>query len=119
MVQSRLIFDSNLPRGFGSDDATLQISEHPDVWTDGSLVLDEVSGASSSGSGSILTFLELDGVRVGGVMLKNLVLQVVWVTRVEVFALCWVLLRLFRELSLGREEGYSCLASVPSCSLVS
>ena len=36
-----------MPHRFGSDDATLQIR---DVWT-GSLVLDEVSGASSSGSG--------------------------------------------------------------------
>ena len=48
---STLIFDSGLPRGFDSDHAGLQVSEQPDVWTDGSLVLDEVSGASSSGSG--------------------------------------------------------------------
>ena len=37
--------------GFDADDIALQSCEHPNVWTDGSLVLDEVSGVSSSGSG--------------------------------------------------------------------
>ena len=60
---SRLIFDCGLPRGF--DDAALQVSEQPDVWTDGSLVLDEVSGASSSGSRKWGHFDELGPV--GGV----------------------------------------------------
>ena len=34
---SRLVFDWGLP-----DDIALQICEHPNVWTDGSFVLDEV-----------------------------------------------------------------------------
>ena len=35
---------------FDAADIALQICEHPYVWTDGSLVLDQVSGVSSSGS---------------------------------------------------------------------
>ena len=32
------------------DDAAASLTDHPDVWTDGSLVLDRVTGVSSSGS---------------------------------------------------------------------
>ena len=48
---SRLIFDWGLPGGFDSAEIALQISEHPDVWTDGGFVLDEVFGILSSGTG--------------------------------------------------------------------
>ena len=47
---SRLVFDWGLPDGFDAADVALQISEHPHIWTDGCLVLDEVSDVSSSGS---------------------------------------------------------------------
>ena len=47
----RLVFDCGLPDGFDAADIALQICERPNVWTDGSLVLDEVSGVYSSGSG--------------------------------------------------------------------
>ena len=40
-----------LHNGLRPDDDVVLVGEHPDVWTDGSLVLDDVSGASSSGSG--------------------------------------------------------------------
>ena len=75
-------------------DIALQICEHPNVWTDGSIVLDEVSGV-----GSTLVFLGVGGVLVGGVISMILVLLVVWLNPVEVFALCLFLFRLFREQS--------------------
>ena len=39
------------PLDFDHDDAAASLTDHPNVWTDGSLVLDQVSGVSSSGSG--------------------------------------------------------------------
>ena len=36
---------------FDPDDAAASLADHPDVWTDGSLVLDQITGVSSSGSG--------------------------------------------------------------------
>ena len=48
---SRLLFDWSLPGDFDAADAALRLIDNPYVWTDGSLVLDEVSGVSSSGSG--------------------------------------------------------------------
>ena len=41
-----------IPSGdFDHDMAASSLSDHPDVWTDGSLVLDHLTGVSSSGSG--------------------------------------------------------------------
>ena len=40
-----------LPVGFDADGAAGRVAAGPDVWTDGSLDEDKVSGASSSGSG--------------------------------------------------------------------
>ena len=37
---------------FDHDRAASSLPDHPDVWTDGSLVLDRLTGVSSSGSGS-------------------------------------------------------------------
>ena len=48
---SRLLFDWSLPDEFDAADASLRLLDKSNVWTDGSLVLDEVSGDSSSGSG--------------------------------------------------------------------
>ena len=36
---------------FDHDRAASSLPDHPDVWTDGSLVLDRLTGVSSSGSG--------------------------------------------------------------------
>ena len=42
---------------FDHDSAASSLPDHPDVWTDGSLVLDHLTGVSSSGSGFLLTNL--------------------------------------------------------------
>ena len=48
---SGMIGDWNLPEGFDHDVAASSLSDHPDVWTDGSSVLDRLSGVSASGAG--------------------------------------------------------------------
>ena len=48
---SGLIAEWGLSGDFDYDDAAASLTDHPDVWTDGSLVLDRVTGVSSSGSG--------------------------------------------------------------------
>ena len=58
---SRLLFEWSLPNEFDADDAALRLHDNPNVWTDGSLVLDKVSGASSSGSGFMLISLARHG----------------------------------------------------------
>ena len=46
-----LIADWNPSDDFDHDVAVSSLPDHPDVWTDGSLVLDRLTGVSSSGSG--------------------------------------------------------------------
>ena len=41
------------PVEFDAESAACRVPDEPDVWTDGRLVQDEVSGASSSGSFSL------------------------------------------------------------------
>ena len=53
-------------------DSAASLPDHPDVWTDGSLVFDPVTGVSSSWF--FLTSLRTAGVVVGGVMLTVFVL---------------------------------------------
>ena len=48
---SGLIAEWSLPDDFDHDMAASSLSDHPDVWTDGSLVLDHLTGVSSSVSG--------------------------------------------------------------------
>ena len=48
---SSLISDLRLSDEFDHDVAASSLPEHPDAWTDGSLVLDRLTGVSSSGSG--------------------------------------------------------------------
>ena len=48
---SGLITEWNLSGEFDHDRAASSLPDHPDVWTDGSLVLDRLTGVSSSGSG--------------------------------------------------------------------
>ena len=48
---SGLLAGWQLPVGFDADGAAGRVAAEPDVWTDGSLVQDKVSRASSSGSG--------------------------------------------------------------------
>ena len=46
-----LLEDWQLPMGFYAEGSAERAAAEPDVWTDGSVVEDKVSGASSSGSG--------------------------------------------------------------------
>ena len=46
---SGLLVDWQMPVGFDADGAAGRVAAEPDVWTDGSLVEDKVSGVSSSG----------------------------------------------------------------------
>ena len=48
---SSLISDLRLSDGFDHDVAASSLPDHPDAWTDGSLVLDRLIGVSSSGAG--------------------------------------------------------------------
>ena len=48
---SGLLAEWQLPVVFGAEDAAGRVAVEPDVGTDGNLVQDKVSGASSSGSG--------------------------------------------------------------------
>ena len=48
---SGLIAEWGLSDEFDHDSAASSLLDHPDVWTDGSLVLDHLTGVSSSGSG--------------------------------------------------------------------
>ena len=47
---SGMICDWDLPESFDHD-AVSSLSDHPDVWTDGSSVLDHLTGVSASGAG--------------------------------------------------------------------
>ena len=48
---SGLIAEWGLSDEFARDGAASSLPDHPDVWTDGSLVLDRLTGVSSSGYG--------------------------------------------------------------------
>ena len=93
---SRYLFKWGLPdefdNGIRHDDGVALVGDYPNVWTDGSLVLDEVSGASSSGSGfyAHLPGHDWRSRRWGGVL-----------ESCSFFSLCLVLFRMFRELSSG------------------
>ena len=50
---SGLIAEWGLSEDFDHDDAASSLPDLPDVWTDGSLVLDRLTGVSSSGSGFV------------------------------------------------------------------
>ena len=64
---SGLLDDWQLPVGFDAEGAAERVTVEPDVWTDGSLVEDKVSDASSSGFRFFfLVVLVSFGVIVGG-----------------------------------------------------
>ena len=48
---SGMVSEWSVPEGFDAVETSSRMSDGPNVWTDGSLVLDEVIGFSSSGSG--------------------------------------------------------------------
>ena len=77
---SGLVADWSPSDEFDEAEAVSSLPDHPNVWTDGSLVLDRVTGVSSSGSGFFAHQSEncwsgrrrghVDGVRPGGAALS-------------------------------------------------
>ena len=62
--------------GFDAGGAALRLPDNPNVWTDGSLVLDNVSGASSSGAGFYAIFLaRLGEITSGSTLVMIILLQ--------------------------------------------
>ena len=108
-------YSSDLLAGWGPSDeydkveAASLLPDHPNVWTDGSLVLDRVTGVSSSGAGFFALQSEDCWSGCGGVMLTMFGLMVVF-SLVGVSAPFWGLCSLFRELK--------CRVSFWLCSLL-
>ena len=48
---SALVAEWSLPDGFDADEVAARMPDAPKVWSDGSLVLDSVTGASAAGAG--------------------------------------------------------------------
>ena len=71
-----MLFEWSLLGGFDAADIALQSCEHSNVWTDGSLVLDNVFGASSSGAGFYAIFLaRLGEITSGSTLVMIILLQ--------------------------------------------
>ena len=51
VIFSRMVSDWSPPAGYDRVAVSPLVPDHPNVWTDGSLVLDKVAGISSSGAG--------------------------------------------------------------------
>ena len=90
-----------MPDGFDAGDAAARVAAEPDVWTDGSLVEDEVSGASSSGSGFFSFRSGHLWATAGGVILMMKLEVTGLLGLAVVYALFLVLYRLFKGLSFG------------------
>ena len=67
MYSSGLVSEWSLPDG--ADEVSARMLDAPRVWSDGSLVLDSVTGVSAAGLECLPTSLSYAGVVVGGVML--------------------------------------------------
>ena len=99
-------YSSNLLAGWGPSDGygVVEVASsmpgHPNVWADGSLVLDRVTGMSDSGAGCFSHSPEDCWNGVSGVMLIMFVLRGVF-SLVEAFVLFLGLCSLFRELRCG------------------
>ena len=83
---SGMVAEWSSPCEFDRVEAASLIPDRPNVWSDGSLVLDQVTGVSSSGAGFLLTSLIATGEIGGGVMLIMFALKVLFCP-VEVSAL--------------------------------
>ena len=67
-----LISEWSIPDGFDAVEAASRVLDAPNVWTDGSLVLDQVTGVFSSGAGFFCSSVpSFAGESVGGVMLSS------------------------------------------------
>ena len=97
---SRLVSEWSLPEGFDADEVSARMPDSPEVWSDGSMVLDSVTGVSAAGAGMFAHQSEFcwGGRRWG---------HVEHVHSVGVAQSCWALslflvhCRLFRGLSYG------------------
>ena len=87
--------------GFGAEGAAEGVAAEPDVWNDGSLVQDKVSGASSSGSRFLLVVLVIFGPVVDVAILMMMLAVTGALGRAVVIVLFLVIYRLFRGLSSG------------------
>ena len=94
---SRMVSDWSPPDGYDQVAVSCIVPDYPNVWTDGSLVLDKVAGISSSGAGFLLIMLPLFGMSVAVVRLILFTLLVMF-RLVEVSALFLGLFSLFKEL---------------------
>ena len=93
----------DVPQGVDWDSAADRMPAHPDVWSDGSLVCDEVSGSAFAGAGVHARLHADTRGTVGGSILMTLALLLVgWFLPVWVFVLFLVICTLFRGLSFGR-----------------
>ena len=97
---SGMVAEWSPPDEFDAVEAASLIPDHPNVWSDGSLVLDQVTGVSSSGAGFFAHQSVDFGEIGGGVMLIMFALRVLFCL-VWVSALFLVLSSLFKELRCG------------------
>ena len=97
---SRLVTGWSPPDGYDQVAVSCLVPDHPNVWTDGSLILDKVAGISSSGAVSLPIILPLFGVFVPGGRLIFFTLLIIS-RLVEVSALFLGLISLSRGLRCG------------------
>ena len=98
---SSLVAEWSLPDGFDADEVSARMPDAPEVWSDGSLVLDSVTVSLLLVLGCLLTSLNTAGGAVGGAML----IVYCWIEcLILATVLCLYLgfYRLYRELSCGR-----------------
>ena len=97
-----------------SVEAASLVSDHPNVWSDGSLVLDRITGVSSSGAVFFffVNLLPIGIIGVGAMLIQFA--RLVIFRLAMVFALFQVPSSLFRELRCGRY--HSCFAVLWCCS---
>ena len=95
-----------MPHEFDRDGMAQRMTASPNVWTDGSLVLDKVPGVSSVGSGM---YARVSGHRQWELLDVMRLADEAWRILVGGFVLFLVSCRQFRGLSLG---SYPCLASL-------
>ena len=98
---SGMVAEWSPPDEFDGVEAASLIPDHPNVWTDGSLVLDQFTGVSSSGAVFLLTSQIATGEIGGGVMLIVFALKVLFFFLAGVSAPSLGLFSLFKELKCG------------------
>ena len=98
---SGLLVEWQLRDVFDALGTAKRVAAEPHVWTDGSLVEDKVSGASSLGSFFLLVVLVIFGPIVGGAILMMMLAVTGQLSPAVFMVLFLVFYRLFRGLSSG------------------